>query len=239
MTSRFAALLASVGDRPDDYGVLDEVCRACVTELGVDGAGMTMFVAGQPQGTLGASDRRFSLVEDLQFAAGEGPCVDAYTSGEMVAESALANTSRWSAFAHGAVQRGVEAVFAFPLQAGVTRFGALDLYRLEPGRLSREAYGEAQVVAEQVTVGLVRLLAGAAPGSVPPAMIAPLDEGAVVHQAAGMISVQMQVSIDDALVALRARAYVLGCRVSEIAGRVVERHLRFDGDTDGDGTTGG
>lgn len=239
MTSGFTTLLASVGERPDDYGVLDEVCRACVSELDVDGAGMTMFIGDRPQGMLGASDRRFSVVEDLQFTAGEGPCVDAYTSGEMVAEAALANTSRWTAFAPGAVQRGVEAVFAFPLQAGATRFGALDLYRLAPGPLSREAYGEAQVVAQQVTVGLVRLLAGAAPGTVPPAMIGPLNEGAVMHQAAGMVSVQMQVSIDDALVALRAHAYVSGSRVREIAVRVVERHLRFDGDSDGDGTTGG
>lgn len=233
----FLALLSSVGERPDDRDVLTEVCRACVPELGVDGAGLTMIVGGQPQGTLGASDGRFAAVEELQFTAGEGPCVDAHASGTMVGEAALASTSRWSGFAPGAVQRGVEAVYAFPLQVGRARLGALDLYRFEPGRLSPHAYGEAQGVAERITNGLVTLLADAAPGTVPTAMTGSTD-GAVVHQAAGMVSVQMDVSVADALVALRARAYVTGSRVSEIAARVVERHLRFDGDRNGDGTTG-
>ncbi|KPI12010.1 GAF domain protein [Actinobacteria bacterium OK074] len=56
---------------------------------------------------------------------------------------------------------------------------------------------------------------------------------AAVHQATGMISVQLGVSLEEALVRLRAHAYGSERPVGEVAQDVVARRLRFSDDNDG------
>jgi AmiR/NasT family two-component response regulator len=48
-----------------------------------------------------------------------------------------------------------------------------------------------------------------------------------VHQASGMVKVQAGVSIDEALLMLRAHAFATGRPVAGVAKDVVERRLRF------------
>jgi hypothetical protein len=50
-----------------------------------------------------------------------------------------------------------------------------------------------------------------------------------VHQAAGMVSVQLGIPLDDALARLRAFAFAAEESVSEVARRIVARELRLDG----------
>jgi hypothetical protein len=49
----------------------------------------------------------------------------------------------------------------------------------------------------------------------------------VVHQAAGKVSVQADVAIDDALALLRAYAFANNRPVNDVAADVVGRSLRF------------
>jgi hypothetical protein len=50
----------------------------------------------------------------------------------------------------------------------------------------------------------------------------------VVHQASGMIAVQLGVGVGEALVRLRAYAFANDRRLTEVAADVVGRRLRFD-----------
>ena len=50
----------------------------------------------------------------------------------------------------------------------------------------------------------------------------------MVHQATGMISVQLDVSLEEALARLRAHAFAQGTALGEVAAEVVGRQLRFD-----------
>ena len=51
---------------------------------------------------------------------------------------------------------------------------------------------------------------------------------AEIDQATGMISVQLDVDIEEAFVRLRAHAYAQDRSLSDVARDVVRRHLRFD-----------
>jgi len=51
---------------------------------------------------------------------------------------------------------------------------------------------------------------------------------AAVHHATGMLSVQMAVSVDDAVIMLRAHAFAEGRPISAVADDVVAGTLRFD-----------
>lgn len=50
---------------------------------------------------------------------------------------------------------------------------------------------------------------------------------AVVHQATGVVSAQLDISVDDALVVLRARAFQSGMAIGELAEKVMAHNLRL------------
>ena len=69
-------------------------------------------------------------------------------------------------------------------------------------------------------------------GAPPDAVAAGLEIGAdfhfVVHNAAGMVSVQQQISVTEALIRLRAYAFSNDRLLADVAQDVVARRLRLD-----------
>ena len=225
---RLARIVASLPDEGEDREALDHLCRACVEELDVTGAGLALLVGGHHRGTLGVSSAHAARVEELQFTLGEGPCLESFRERRTVQEPALASSARWPAFGPEAVTLGVQAVFALPLSVGAAGFGSLDLYCDHAGSLGDGVLGEARVVADMATAMVMGIQARTKRGS-PSELLAPLaDQRAVVHQATGMVSVQLGASLDEALVAVRARAYADGRSLGVVAADIVDRRLRLE-----------
>jgi hypothetical protein len=190
-----------------------------------------LMAADVPQGSLCTSNDMSDLIEQLQYTLGEGPCVDAYNDDWPVLEPDLAHPEkpRWQAFAPAAVAGGVRAVFGFPLQVGSVRLGALNLCRDRPGPLSDDQHADALVMAD-IAAQAVLVMQGSEPGG---ELASELGAGAdfhyVVHQASGMVAAQLQVSVREALVTLRAYAFGNDRSLTDVAKDVVDRKLRFDG----------
>ena len=216
-------------DHKNGEGSGVRLARACVELVAVTGAGIVLMDHDGNASPLGLSDDATGVVEDQQFTLGEGPGIDAHERGRPVLEPRLDKTvdDRWPVFAPAAVDAGFLGVFAFPLRIGAIRFGALDLYQDVGGDLGRDQLADAKSMADIVTRAVIAAQADADPG-----LLADDLEGAGVqtrvHQAAGMISGQLDVHIVDALVRLRAHAYAVGQPVDEVARNVVERRLRFE-----------
>jgi hypothetical protein len=206
------------------------LCAACPRILGVNGAGIMLMSGDIPRGSLGTTDEVSRLIEDLQYTLGEGPCVDAYRQDEVVAEPDLAQpvTRRWPAFTPPVLRAGARAVFAFPLRMGTVRLGALDFYRDRPGPLSGGQHADALVVAGVAARGVLEAQAGARPGTVAEELEAGADFHFAVRNAAGMVSVQQDISVTDALIRLRAYAFTHDRSLTEVAQDVVGRKLRLE-----------
>jgi hypothetical protein len=187
---------------------------------------------GESRTTVCASDPTAQVMEDLQLALGEGPCVDAYITARAVSEPDLATltTGRWPGFAPAALAAGAVAVFGFPLCAGSACIGSLNLYRDRPGLLSSEQFADALVVADVITREILTMQAGASPGALADGIVSRPELGLVVHQATGMIAVQLESDVEEALLRLRARAVADGVPTAVVATAVVNRELRFDSD---------
>jgi GAF domain len=170
-----------------------------------------------------------NLIEELQYTLGEGPCVDAYRHDQVVLEPDLADpaTPRWLAFTPPAVEAGARAVFGFPLRVGAVRLGALNLYRDRPGPLSDGQRADALVMAEVAARWVLEVQAGAPPGGLAQELELGADFHFVVHNAAGMVAVQLEVSVSEALIHLRAYAFSHDRLLHGIAQDVVDRKLRF------------
>lgn len=213
------------------------VCAAAMIATGTDGAAIAVALAAAPRETIFSSSQLASRVEELSLTLGEGPCVDALVGGpSLIPDLGNAScTSRWPAFAPDAVLAGVRAIFALPLQIGAIRLGVLDLCRTEPGELDHEQLLDALLLADTASAVLLDTGPGvpATPGRIPePAGL----QHPEVHQATGMVSVQLGLSAALALIRLRAYAYAHERRLRDVARDVVARRLRFDpgGDPQGE-----
>lgn len=156
--------------------------------------------------------------------------MDAHNQDRPVLEPDLADpaTPRWLAFAGPAVEAGARAVFGFPLQLGAVRLGALNLYRDQPGSLTSEQYADALVMADVAAQALLVMQAKAPPGDLAAELEASADFQYVVRQASGMVAAQLEVSVGQALIRLRAYAFGNDRPLTEVAQDVVARSLRFD-----------
>ena len=206
------------------------LCEVCAEVTGMSGAGIMLMSHDTPAGSVCTTNEISALVEELQYALGEGPCVDAYHQDRPVLEPDLADpvAPRWPAFASRAVEAGVRAVFGFPLQVGAVRLGALNLYCDEPGALTDDQHADALVMADVAAQAVLMLQAGALPGRLAEELEASGDFQYVVQQAAGMVAAQLEVSVGQALVRLRAYAFGNDQPLVEVAEQVVARALRFD-----------
>ena len=207
----------------------DRACAACAEALSVTGAGIILMAGGEQRTSLGASDEVEGVIEEAQFTLGEGPCVDAARLAVPVHAPDLAGPrhTRWPTFTARAVDAGVAAIFALPLQVASARIGAMNLYCVRPGPLSRSQLTTALAIADLVTHAILDLQAHA-PAEALATGLAAVPFRAQVHQATGRVSAQLDVGVGEALVRLRAHAYAHDRTIDDVAAAVVSGALRFD-----------
>jgi GAF domain-containing protein len=207
------------------------ICQLCVQMLSVSGAGISMVTNAGNRGVVCATDDVSAHIEDLQFTLGEGPCVDAAHFGTpiLVPDLIIPDdivVDRWPAFLEGAGAVGVRAVFAFPLRIGAINVGVLDVYRSEPGPLHNGQLRAALLAADAAALALLDV--GTAHDDL---FFDNLDARSAyqlqVHQATGIVQVQLGVPTEEAFLMLRARAFALGRSLVDVATDVVARRIRF------------
>ena len=214
----------------DGTGAATQLCAVCAEVTQMSGAGIMLLAGDFPQGSVCTTNDVSSLIEELQYTLGEGPCIDAHRQHSPVAEPDLAHpaTIRWAEFARSAVDAGARAVFGFPIAVGDIHLGALNLYRDRPGPLTADQLADALVVADVAAHAIITMQADAVPGTLGRELESGGNFRFVVHQAAGMVAVQVSIPVNDALLRLRAYAFSTGRSVSDVAHDVVARKLRFD-----------
>ncbi|MFC7621446.1 GAF domain-containing protein [Microlunatus sp. GCM10028923] len=226
------------------------LCLLAVRTLPIDGAAVVLITDGGHRGYLAGAGGLSAGLEELLTRIGEGPAIDAARHGVPIFVPDLATAdyqSRWPVFTVEALLFGVAAVFAFPLRIGAIDLGVFVCYRTTPGPLPPEALEQslrlsdtAAYLALDMTAPLTDEAAAhrdrlADPGydddhQVNGALNGEGADfiGAEVHQASGMLMVQLGVPIDAALARLRAYAFAHDRPLVEVARRVIAHQLKFE-----------
>lgn len=227
---RLGRILAALADNGADSWSSARLCAICPHIVGVDGAGVMLMSGDIPRGSLCTTNAVSQLIEELQYTLGEGPCVDAYRQDQVVAEPDLAESagSRWLAFTPPALEAGVRAVFGYPMRVGSVRLGALNLYRDRASPMTDDQHADALVLADVAARWVLEAQAGAPLDTVAAELEIGADFHFAVHNAAGMISVQLGISIAEALIRLRAFAFSNERLLADVARDVVARTLRLE-----------
>ncbi len=226
------ALLEIACEVGGDRKLAEQICQACVVGLDVDGAAISLLTASSVRETLCATDATAELLEDLQFSLGEGVCVDAALTGRPVLIPDLHHSTevnRWPIFAAAVVEQSdVGALFAVPMQWGTINLGVLDLYRRAPGSLSDAQLQDTTSAADLAALMILWVRTDPGDGEWLDYL---LHGRAEIHQATGIVLVELGVSAQDALARMRAYAFAEQRLLGDVAHDVVSRRLRFTQDT--------
>lgn len=232
--AKVLALVASEAqasdDRPGAAGWMQRLCRVATRHLPALGVGVSLFSDTGDHITFAASDPVCERIEELQFTLGEGPCLDAHAAGRPVLTPDIAEESatHWMGYADAVRDHGVHATFAFPLQVGAARLGALVVYRDVVGSLSIAALTLALTFAEAATGALLDAQSGRR--ALGPVRDDEDDTRFERYQAQGMVMVQLGVDLTEAMARMRAHAYSHDRRLTDVANDIVAGKLTLDPD---------
>jgi hypothetical protein len=206
----------------------DDLCAPFVDLVPVTGASISVFRLGGNHATVCASSPLARRLDDMQFGLGEGPRWDVARTGAPSISTDVARDDHpdWPVFAAGLAKLGVGALFAYPIMTGPVMVGVVDLYRCAAGPLTHGAKAKVLSLARKVALPAVQqaLRAAAGNGSEPQTNPTLRRE---VHQAVGMVFVQLEVTTAEALALLRAYAFSTGRPLENVARDVVDRVIDF------------
>ncbi len=199
---------------------------AVASALGTPSATATLRGLRHTTVAAASSDATARAAHELETIMAEGPATDAATTGACIAIAGPALLDRWPRYGCAVAGVGVRAVTAAPLGPPGTRLGALCAYGAEP--VIRDG---AATATNRMAAGLTQMILGAARvpgfgrGGTFPLVFGEDGYQAVVHQAAGMVSVQCDCGVDAAHDLLLARAFADGVPVEQVATRVVRGEI--------------
>lgn len=227
---RWAELLQEV--RAESNNVANEfglgICRVAAQSAGGLDAALSML-SGDGFTVIANTGRRAVVAEEQQFTLGEGPSFEACRSDLpiLVPDLAARHRPEWSTFATFATEIGLASAFSFPVRVGNARLGSLTIYRQFTGNLSAQQYADGLILASLAADEMLRLGSDADPEA-PPFAAAGLANSSEIHQAAGMVAEQLNCSIVDALVRLRATAHTRNEPLSDVARKVLRHELSIE-----------
>jgi ANTAR domain/GAF domain len=209
-----------------DYDVVElaqQLIDSSMTLLPVAAAGIMLGDAMGELHVFASSSEESRLLEVLQVEADMGPCLQAYRTGAAVFVDDLeVDPTRWPAFARHAADYGFRSVSALPLRLRDERVGALTLFRIETGALTRTDISVGQGLADVATIGILHQRIMTRSELVNQQLQTALNTRVVIEQAKGVLAERGGITMDHAFTLLRAHARRSQQRLADLARGVVE-----------------
>lgn len=185
-------------------------------------AAATSLATGNEVATYGATDGRVNPIDQAQYDAGSGPCIDALKSGEVQYFDGNSVPAPWRQFAEAAGHHQIHSVLSFPLKLDGHSVGAINLYSNERDALRPGHREEGALFATQVTIAV----ANARDLMMKEAQVAQLEEAlesrTMIGQATGLVMAQEGLTADEAFEKLVKVSQKANIKLREIAQSYIE-----------------
>jgi GAF domain-containing protein len=182
-----------------------------------------------PAGSLGlvaSSSEAMRLLELFELQQQEGPCLDAFRTGEPVGHENLdAGSGRWPSFSAAALQAGFQSASALPLRLREVTIGALNLLSVTRAPMDEADVIVARAFADLATLSIVQHRASAQTNSLNEQLSGALTSRIVIEQAKGVISERADVDLAQAFSWLRAYARNSNLRLTDVARAAIDGTL--------------
>jgi GAF domain-containing protein len=213
----------------EDYDVIDVLTALtdrCVHVLGVSAAGVML---SSPHGDLrlvASSSEAMRVLELFELQAEEGPCLDAFRTGEPVEpENLRVSSGRWPVFAAEALQAGFQSVFALPLRLRDTTIGGLNLFSVDQTPMEEGDLVVARAFADLATISVLQHRAATDAQRLNEQLSHALSSRIAIEQAKGVIAERASVDLAEAFSRLRRYARDNNLRLTDVAHTAVDGTL--------------
>lgn len=222
-----AALLVSLGesitDEDDLATTLERVAEVAHEVIdGADCAGVTVDFGGRTY-TAAYTDGRTLLVDEEQYAAGEGPCLHASRTRETVRVDVDEATDRWPGFTESARAEGIRSFLAAPLFVDDRTLGALNLYGCGPAAFDDVDADVLELLTGTVSRAIGEFARFKSARDAAEALERALETRAPIEQAKGMLMALHRIDAHQAFELLRKQSQTTNTRLRDVAVDLVER----------------
>jgi GAF domain-containing protein len=221
--------LSRIMSQEEDLGtILHRACLQAVHAIPEADAASVTLLRGEEPHTAATTHEVAAEIDHAQCRAGEGPCLEAAKSGEVVRVTVTEVRDRWPDFAAAAARRGVTSYLSAPLYVDKEYHGSLSLY------------GDQDHGFRRLDAALLELYTTAAEGALGNArrylksreqiehLRTGLTSRAVIDQAKGMLMVVNQINADEAFARLVARSQQSNVKLRDVAAQFVADASRAD-----------
>ena len=209
------------------HRLVDDVARL----LHVDGAGVMLDSPDNGLEFAAATDADIAIIEIHQGARGEGPCHQAFDTGELVVSDDLREEERWPEYRPVAIDKGCLSVAGIPMPVEDGCIGALNLYRHDAGPWDDHVVRIGQVMATMASGYIVNGTRLEESRTLAAQLQHALDSRTIIEQAKGVLVGRIEVSANDAFGLLRTHARSNGLRLRDVCREVVEGRMDLTPDT--------
>ncbi|MBA3742205.1 GAF and ANTAR domain-containing protein [Sporichthya sp.] len=210
----------------NDYDVVDLLTRVsdrCVSLLGISAAGVMLADPNGDLRLIASSSEAMRIVELFELQAKEGPCLDAFRTGERVAHENLhAGTGRWPRFATVALEAGFQAAFALPLRIRDTTIGALNLFSDGQVPMAEADVLVARAFADLATMTVLQQRAGSETQRINEQLTQALTSRIIIEQAKGVIFERAGIDMAESFARLRAYSRHHNTRLTDVARATID-----------------
>lgn len=224
-----ALAFASIAEQLYDADTYDEVLtRIAAAAVAIVAGGQSASVTLLEEGTYrtaAATDQTASEVDQEQYAAGEGPSLDAFTV-PLVDAPAFPDV-RWPVLGSHPGEHGVQSSLSYQLdtssRAGVeTRTGSLNIYALTPGAFDQAAQEIGAILAAHASLAARAVGERTTLEALSQHLEQALLSRDVIGQAKGILMERLKATPEEAFDILKRSSQCLNLKLREVARKLAE-----------------
>jgi transcriptional regulator with GAF, ATPase, and Fis domain len=211
-----------IGGNTELGQALTRLSELATDAFAADMAGLTLNDASGRARTAVYTDRTAPEIDQAQYDADRGPCLDAFRKHEVFLMEDAAEEERWPEFAAAALAHGMRSSISLPLLVGAEGIGALNLYCSQAQCLDDEAVAGGVLFAGQAAIVAAYYDKADTADHLRRAM----ESRAEIEQAKGVIMASVGCSAEEAFDLLRQQSQTENRKLREVAAETVLRQHR-------------
>ena len=174
--------------------------------------------------TVATSDIRASQVDEVQYGANEGPCLESLNTGAVIDVPDLLADTRWPHYRPHALQHGVRSSLSIPITVGETTLGALNLYGFTERAFPAAARAHVETFASQAATALALVMRNIEQEERSGQLERALTSRSTIDRAIGLLMGQQKCTPDEAFQLLRTHSQNNNIKLRDVAAGILERN---------------
>ncbi|WP_043442451.1 GAF and ANTAR domain-containing protein [Arthrobacter sp. L77] len=211
-------------DSADINEFLDGLARLAADTLSTPGrdvmAGVTLL-RRRSIGTVASSSEQAKLMDEVQYAFDDGPCIRAARDGQVYHVDDFLEEKRFGAYPAAIVEHGMRSAVGVPIPLDGLAAAGLNLYSPQPHAFDDESIAEAVQLATEASKFLRLAVRVAHLTDTGEHLRAAMNSRTTIDVAAGIIMGQNRCSHEAAITILKAASSGRNMKLADVAAAVV------------------